>query len=342
MREWGLEVKDVKSAWEFWQKDSASNFELMETKADQFDLTLSDLFRGMSGSDSAAAVRAMGELNGKIEDQEDVVRRLPQAMGGYNTAQGRANAAELDRLTSLKGLRSELEKNAHVTSDAVDLQQRMDAALQSSAEATAHAAEVQQGYAGALEDMADPVGSYEEILSRKEQAERTTAEKTAAATKDSSDSWEDYAKDVNVTIDDLIDDLDAQIKAAQDFETNLGKIAAAGGQAVADELRKKGPAVAGATAKLIAEAGPAKQKEYLAKYPVATGMATAGGIAAGITAGAPKVAAAVTHLSDHAGSVTIPVSLDTRGMNDDLEAWRKAWIRAHGGLSIPTKIPQPV
>jgi hypothetical protein len=97
-----------------------------------------------------------------------VVRRLPQAMGGYNTAQGKANAAELDRLTSLKGLRTELEKNAHVTSDAVDLQQRMDAALKSTAEATAHAAEVQEGYAGALADMADPVGSYEEILTRKE------------------------------------------------------------------------------------------------------------------------------------------------------------------------------
>jgi archaellum component FlaC len=342
MREWGLEVKDVKSAWEFWQKDSTSNFELMERAAGRFGLNLADLFRGMSGSDASAATRSLGEINKLIEAQRDVVDDMPQALGGYNTAQGQANAAELDRLAALRGLHDELVKNSGVTDDAIDLAQRLDAAIGESAAAAEHAADVQAGYADAMAGMADPVGSYEELLADKSDKERAAAQATADHTKSGTDSWEDYADAVSVSIDDMIADLDAQIAAAQAFETNLGIIAAAGGQALADELRAKGPEVAASAAAVIAEASPEKLQTYITKYGTATGAATTGAIAAGITAGQPAVAAAVAGFSNHVGSISIPVHLDTSTMSDQLAGWRAAWVRKHGGVAIPTTgIAQP-
>lgn len=128
-----------------------------------------------------------------------------------------------------------------------------------------------EAYGAALEATADPVSTYERILGDKEEAERRTAEATAAATDDATDSWEDYADDVKVTTQNLIDDWTRQASEAQEFEENLAIIAAAGGQAMADELRAKGPEVAGSVAAVIAEAGPKQQASAIAAHAAATG-----------------------------------------------------------------------
>jgi hypothetical protein len=80
----------------------------------------------------------------------------------------------------------------------------------------------------------------------------------------------------------MIDAWNNQAAQAAQFETNLRTIADAGGQALADELRSQGPEVAGATADLIAHAGPAELGAAIDAHGRATGTAVARSVASGI------------------------------------------------------------
>lgn len=87
----------------------------------------------------------------------------------------------------------------------------------------------------------DGLSVYETILARKTEAERAAAEATAAYTKDSGDSWEEYAGAVKVTMAELIMELSAQENAQREWQGNINLIAARGRQDVAMELAKMGP-----------------------------------------------------------------------------------------------------
>lgn len=294
IRDWGLEIADSKSWFEPWQEEALTRFEELEVKANGLGLDMSNLFRGMSGSDADAARASLGEIDTRLEELRATRERGITAAGRDVAEINHVERAYRDQLDPLVALRNELETSSGVTDRAIALQERLDAALGGSAEATERVRQAQEDYQGALADAAAPIDTYRQLLTDKEAAERATAEQTAAATEDAADSWEDYAQDVAVTIDDLIAELDRQAELARSFETNLATITAAGGQAVADELRAKGPEVASAVAEVIAQASPDQQREYLERYAAATGTEIAAAAARGVTANAGAVSTAVS------------------------------------------------
>jgi TP901 family phage tail tape measure protein len=73
-----------------------------------------------------------------------------------------------------------------------------------------------------------PVGVYTQVLQDKQQKEQASAQATADATKSGKDSWKDYAHSVHESIDDYLTDLEKQIHAEDNWETNLLKLAGRG------------------------------------------------------------------------------------------------------------------
>lgn len=132
VREWGNEYDDVKSWFEPWQKDSVTNFEAMDEAASKFGLSYNSLVQGMAGNTDEGR-KAIEELNGAIAEQEKVVEGLTTQGVAYNSAQGQANSAEISRLNSLKGLKSELENATGLTEEAIEYEQKMAEAIEGTA-----------------------------------------------------------------------------------------------------------------------------------------------------------------------------------------------------------------
>ena len=120
------------------------------------------------------------------------------------------------------------------------------------------------------ESFIEPLSVYTGLLDEKTAKEREQAEATAAATDSGEDSWEDYASNVSVSLDEYAAALEEQIANQENWRLNLVTISQRGGTEVAQILAQMGAegaditaAMAGATeedfqrmaAALIREAG---------------------------------------------------------------------------------------
>lgn len=273
-----------------------------------------DFARGVAG-DAESQKRSFAEIEAGLDAYRAGLARVKEedpgnagALKGYIDE----NQAWLESLT---GARDELVAVNGTLDQAAATAENYARAVDTNAEAVARAQQAQEAYQDTLADAAAPVGVYQDLLRTKEAAEQATAQATADATADATDSWQDYAQDVAVTIDDMIAELDKQAERAREFEANLAAITAAGGQAIADELRAKGPEVAGAVADVIAEASPEKQAEYIQKYATATGEQVAAATAAGITGNASAIADAATQAVAGIPAQSIPVEAEVN-VND--------------------------
>jgi hypothetical protein len=273
-----------------------------------------DFARGVAG-DTESQRRSFAEIEAGLDTYRAGLARVKEENpGNYGALKGYIEENEA-WLASLTGARDELVAVNGTLDQAATTAENYARAVDTNAEAVARAQEAQQAYQDTLADAAAPVGVYEDLLQRKESAEQATAQATADATEDATDSWQAYAKDVAVTIDDMIAELDKQAQQAKDFEANLATITAAGGQAIADELRAKGPEVAGAVADVLAEASPEKQAEYIQKYATATGEQVAQATADGITGNASAIADAASQAVAGIPAQSIPVEADV-AVND--------------------------
>lgn len=86
----------------------------------------------------------------------------------------------------------------------------------------------------------DPLTTYQSLLQAKEDSERKAAQATANTTEDSKDSWFDYAATTKVTLQEVSDQLQTQIKNQENWRTNIGLIAQWAGVDVANYLAKMG------------------------------------------------------------------------------------------------------
>jgi hypothetical protein len=325
-QEFGDTVVDSKSWFEVWQTSSVTALEKAADVAEKTGTSFEDVFKGMAG-DVPAAQRAIDHLNDKIAEQQEIVDNLTTATGGYNTQIGQTNAAQRDALLQLKGYRSELEDAIGTTEDAIErnelfadamgmtveqYQAQLTAAEDAKAaqeEAAAAAKASAEAYQQMVTDIADPVSTYESLLQQQTDAEHARAQEVADGTKDSADSWETYAEGVTVSTQELIDEWNRQAEQTKAFEANLATIAAAGGQALADELRAKGPEVAGAVAEVIATSSPEQQKAAIEAHAKATGHAVGDGIAQGVAEKESTVQQAIKNLFDAVGTPRVPFYL---------------------------------
>jgi hypothetical protein len=327
LQEFGDVVVDNKSWWELWQKSAVTNLDKVRDIAEKTGVGVEDLFKGMAG-DAPAAHRAIEELNEKIADQQEIVDNLADATGGLNSEQGQINATQRDALHTLEGYRGELEESVQTTLDAEQRNKDLAAAmgttveaLQAQQEATeaaeqakkddAAAAEaLKDAYAQMVADIADPASVYNELMTSNTTKMHETAQAAADDSDSMTDSWEDFAVGVTVSTQELINEWNRQAEAAKQFETNLGIIAAAGGQAMADEMRKAGPEVAGAIAETIATSDPAKQQEAFVAWGLASGKSSASGIGTGLEAptSKTKVQGGINSLFSSLTTPPIPIS----------------------------------
>jgi len=109
---------------------------------------------------------------------------------------------------------------------------------------TEEATKALEDWLKALQDIAtdfvDPLEAYKGLLDAKMAKERESAEATAAATEDASDSWEDYATDVTVSLNELADKLEEQLLAHDQWARNIGTITQRGGADVGRILAQMG------------------------------------------------------------------------------------------------------
>lgn len=102
-----------------------------------------------------------------------------------------------------------------------------------------------------LADFVEPLGAYTGLIDAKKEAERTSAEATAAATESQSDSWEDYVGDVSVSIDEYLAQLEEQVAAQDNWQTNMLILSSRVSQGTIDELARMGPEGAPLVAQLV-------------------------------------------------------------------------------------------
>ncbi|QIK82392.1 tape measure protein [Sanguibacter sp. HDW7] len=112
--------------------------------------------------------------------------------------------------------------------------------------------------AGAFIDLG---GAYDAVVEKN----KALAESTAAATKDSKDSWEDFYDGVSVSASDYIAELESQVKAQGEWKANMVTLAGKVSEETLAELANLGPA----GAPLVAELVNATDKE-LSRLDLAT------------------------------------------------------------------------
>jgi hypothetical protein len=318
-------------------EDGKIPLEELRTLTERAGISYTDYAQGIAG-DSDALQGSYDEVQHSLQDYQEGLDKV-DAKYGHNSEQSlKYRKGVQDQVQALLEARDAiLEQDAALGKGTTAAQDYADAAqgitVVTDEQAAAHertaariqeASDKQAAYNEVLKTTADPVSVYTDLLSQKEAAERKTAEETAAATKSSSDSWEDYATDVTVTTADLIAEWNKQAEENAAFADNLAKIGAAGGQALADEMRAKGPEVAGATAAAIAQADPATMQAAIDAHGRATGSAIVTAMGAGIVSNKTGLQTAVdqTAAGIVAPSVGVKVTPDMTALERELSKVR--------------------
>jgi hypothetical protein len=322
-------IADARSIWEVWQPRAVTNIERFAQAAREGGFDIEGLFDAFDNPDP---IKRLADLNRVFADTRTRLKEVTAEIDASLEAETaltdpRMARAQEVKTEALKATRDALndstaamEEEIKTSEAAADITTALAAAHHQTTEeyAAAQAAieqqtEVQDAYQSALESSGDAVSVYEGILSSKTDDMRRAAQEHADSTKETTgqaaDSWEDYATDVTVTTEDLIAEWNRQAEEAAAFEANLAIIGANGGQALADELRAKGPEVGAATAAAIAQSDPAVQAQAIDAHAAATGTAMVGAMASGISGGQSAVQGAVDGVAAGLTSPSIPVYL---------------------------------
>lgn len=125
------------------------------------------------------------------------------------------------------------------------------AALGMSEEATQELIDKSNELGESLAAFIDPLGAYTGLLEEKKEADRLAAQATADATTSSSDSWEDYVTNVDVSVAEYMAVLREQLTAQQDWQLNMLILASRVSEGTLAELARMGPEGAPLIADLV-------------------------------------------------------------------------------------------
>jgi len=179
----------------------------------------------------------IGTVNTRGDDGAESVRQARLAYDELATGYG--NAASNARFFG-----------DAATSSATSAQGAADATTDAADQTVADAEAAQQALddwinklAGIDDAFVDPLGTYQEML-------QAAAQATADSTESQKDSWKDFVDSTKISLDDYAQQLQDQITAQQDWQKNLGIIAANAGAEVAQHLAEMGVQGAGLVAQL--------------------------------------------------------------------------------------------
>lgn len=328
-------IRDNKSWFDFWQKTAVTAVDQVSQSMNDGSASVDQFLAAFTEPDST---QRLGRLNAALATSSDRIRDLTLESNRRFAETRQFDQSLQSQIDHEQALQAIIREQVDTASQQVRIEEAVarakgqsaeasakeQAATEAATEATDKARAAAEEWHSTLAGIADPVSTYEGLLDEKNAAEQAAAEATAAATDDTSDSWEDYVKTASVSVDDLIAEWQRQATEAQNFEKNLATIAAAGGQELADELRAKGPAVAGAVADVIANAGPEKQRAAIAAHAVATGQELVAGAARGVASDSGVLARALQDAVNGAANglavprVTFQAQLDTGQLNADI------------------------
>ena len=200
-------------------------------------LSMTNFSGGMTGTRKAAdelaaelesVDKALASLvqSGETEAAEEAARALAEAW----VASGGSADALRERLPlyadALKAVSAEQEIAADTAGPVQDSLVSLAGAFELAGDdAAAAAQEMLDSWSEAAGGFIDFTAAYDTALAAKEESERETAQATADATTSGSDSWEDFIGDVTLTVDEYLEELERQIQAQKDWETNLLLIA---------------------------------------------------------------------------------------------------------------------
>lgn len=234
---------------------------------------LAQLVREGKTDVAAAAFKRIAVMAKEAGMETDELRRLmhPYAaalevankeMGKTGETANRANAP-LKVLNGVLGLTAENTKKAgNATRDAgnamqdagpkiEDIARYWGLASEDAKKAGKAVNEFRDKWAEAFASFANPMDAYNNILERKKQKEQESAQATADSTKRSGDSWEDYAKDVHVSIGDVLTELNKMGRAQRNWSNNMITLAGRVSEDVLGYLASLGPEGAGLVQALV-------------------------------------------------------------------------------------------
>lgn len=203
-------------------EDQGKTLQALKKDADALGIGLDVLVRAQAGNrDAIDEVTAATEAYVRARDEQ-------------SNGQGALGFALLESVGQTLGLSeatADLGKNADAARETTKLYQE---ALGQTSETQERARETQEAYSQAVTDFSDPAGAYQETV-------QAMAQKTADATKDTTDSWEDYADKTGASLTDVNDTLEKQVQAAENWKSNMTRLAGQVSDETLEYLAKLGP-----------------------------------------------------------------------------------------------------
>lgn len=276
-----------------------------------------------------------------VAGDPDAIERTRAALWKYSTEMGASTEAYTAGGMAAAAMRDELNRSEEVwrlASDAVD----------SMTQALPPGVQAQTAFNDAVAGYTSVGGTYADLLARKEEKERESAQATADATEDQSDSWEDYADAVAVSVDDYLAELTRQVEAQEEWAANLEALARRGvEEGVLAELASLGPEGAPLVASLTT-ATDAELAELVRLFRRRGGEST-DGLAAALTSGKSGVTGAARLLwQDTQAALDSPLLIPTSVVPPAgfmLSAARQAIQAGLGTVRVPVmlqNVPQSV
>jgi hypothetical protein len=266
-----------------------------------------------STNDLSLAIDKYGKDSPQARDAADA---LAQANQNLATKQG-------DVKTATDEAAKALAATPAVMDNAYGSLANYAAALGLDKDATKNLIDASDKLGQSLANFIDPLGTYTGLLQQKAQAEADAANKTAEKTGASSKSWEDFKDSVHVTFDEYMADLEAQVDAQNNWQTNMLLLAGRVSAGTLAELSRMGPEGAPLVADLVNRSDAEldkfdditaqRSKEATDAWGAQLTLAAPVLAAVGKTAGQGVVAALVAQLQ--AGTITVAQIAQQYGIN---------------------------
>lgn len=218
---------------------------------DQLDQMGRSLALMVQSGNTELAAQSFKHLSEEWKEGGGTVAQLKELMPAYAEA---LTAVENEQSAVAESSRLQGEQ-AKVLAQDLDVAygslQGYAAALGMSEGATADLIQKSSELGESLGAFIDPLGAYVGLLEEKRAAEEATARSTAEATGSAEDSWEDYVREVDVSLDEYMARLEEQITAQSNWQVNMLMLAGRVSQGTIDELARMGPEGAALVADLV-------------------------------------------------------------------------------------------
>ena len=284
-------------------------------------------------------------LKAAFDGNADAIARARKAVKEYNDENATGNPYTGQQADLHADLTLKLNETEKAYRNAADASKFLGQQQADSADAAEAATAALDAHAAALDAFVDPVSVYTTALADKRTAEQESAQATADATEDQKDSWEDYAKSVDLSVDEYLDALERQVKAQEDWAANLDTLAKRGVEdGVLAELERMGPEGAPLVAKLT-KASDAELQRMVTLYGrqgAAAGQAVAENLEA--QTGAVRDAAAAMHSGAAriiGGKLSVPVGIENRVSMSDAQRLRYDIANQIGTVVVPVRGENP-